>query len=76
MTTITIPIKEYKQSIQLQKSILSRLDILQRVILENARDEINPGYIERLAKIERGLSAGKGIMLKNKSEIKKFFRSL
>ena len=76
MTTITIPIKEYKQSIQLQKSILSRLDVLQKVVLENSRDEINPAYMERLAKIEKGLSAGNGMRLKNKSGIKKFFRSL
>ena len=76
MTTITIPMKEYKQSIQLQKSILSRLDVLQRVVLEHARDEIDPAYMERLAKIEKGLSGGKGTRLKNKSEIKKFFRSL
>ena len=76
MNTITIPVKEYKQSIQMQKSILSRLDLLQKFIFESSKDEINPEYMEKLAKIEKGLSAGKGIKLKNKSEIKKFFLSL
>lgn len=76
MTTITIPMKEYKQSIEIQKSILSRLDFLQKVIFENSKDEVSPLYIERLTKIEEGFSAGKGIKLKNKSEVKKFFRAL
>ena len=76
MATITIPIKEYKQSIAIQKSILSRLDFLQKVVFENSKDEVSQLYIERLAKIEEGLGAGKGVKLKNKSEIKKFFHSL
>ena len=37
MTTITIPIKEYKQSIQMQKNILSRLDLLQKVVFESSK---------------------------------------
>lgn len=76
MTTITIPIKEYKESIEIQKSILSRLDFLQKVIFENSKDEVGPLYKERLTKIEEGLAVGKGIKLKNKSEVKKFFSSL
>jgi signal transduction protein with GAF and PtsI domain len=76
MITITIPIKEYKQSIEIQKSILSRLDSLQKVIVENSKDEVSSIYIKRLSKIEKGLSSGKGIKLKNKSEVKKFFHSL
>jgi len=76
MTTITIPIKEYKQSIEIQKSILSRLDLLQKVIFENSKDEVSSLYIERLTKIEKDLSLGKSIKLKNKSEVKKFFNSL
>jgi hypothetical protein len=76
MTTITIPIKEYKQSIEIQKSILSRLDSLQKVIVENSKDEVSSLYIKRLSKIEKGLSSGRGIKLKNKSEVKKFFNSL
>ena len=76
MTTIIIPIKEYKESIQIQKSILSRLDFLQKVVFENSKDEISSEYITRLTKIEKGLSAGKGVVLRNKSEIRKYFRSL
>jgi hypothetical protein len=76
MTTITIPIKEYKQSIEIQKSILSRLDFLQKVVFENSKDELSLLYIKRLTKIEKGLEAGKGIKLKNKNEVKKFLYSL
>lgn len=76
MATITIPIKEYKQSIEIQKSILSRLDFLQKVIFENSKDEVSQKYIERLTKIEKGLVEGKSIKLKNKNEVKKFFHSL
>lgn len=76
MTMITIPIKEYKESIAIQKNILSRLDFLQKVIFENSKDEVSPLYIERLTKIEKGLGTGKGIKLKNKSEVKKFLNSL
>ena len=36
----------------------------------------NQFYVAKLSKIEKGLSAGKGIKFKTKSEIKKFFQSL
>lgn len=76
MDTVTIPIKEYRESVQLQKTILSRIDLLQNFVYSITEDEITPEYMAKLTKIQKGIDAGKGIKLKNKSEIKKFFRSL
>ena len=77
MNTITIPIKEYRESIQLQKTILSRLDSLQKIVYSSiAEDEVSPKYLAKLAKIEKGLDAGKGTRFKNISEVRKYFRSL
>jgi len=49
---------------------------LQKIVSYIAQDEVNSEYIKRLFKIEKGLSVGKGIKFKNKSEVKKFFCSL
>lgn len=76
MNTITIPIKEYKQSIQMQKSILSRLDHLQKVIFESSKDEINPSLMKRLEKISLNLDTGKGRRFSSSSSFKDYLRDL
>ncbi len=52
------------------------LSRLERMVSYMVQDEVSPVYMTRLSKIEKGLSAGKGVKFKNKSELKKFFRSL
>ncbi|HUC88639.1 MAG TPA: hypothetical protein VMR49_01240 [Candidatus Paceibacterota bacterium] len=76
MTTITIPIKEYKQSIQIQKSILSRLDLLQKVVFENSKDEINPSVIKHFEKISVDLDNNKGKKFNSISSFKNYLRKL
>ncbi len=76
MTTITIPIKEYKQSIQIQKSILSRLDLLQKVVFQSSKDEINPNVMKRLGKISLNLDNGKGKRFSSISLFKNYLRDL
>ena len=76
MNTMTIPTKEYKQSIQMQKTILQRLDVLQKAVLESSRDEVSPEYIKKLEKISLGLDAGKGKKFSSISSLRKYFKSL
>ncbi|MEK7569080.1 MAG: hypothetical protein AAB497_03125 [Patescibacteria group bacterium] len=59
-----------------QEKLRGDLSRLQKIVFHIAQDEVNPKYATKLSKIEKGLSAGKGTNFKNKSEIKKFFRSL
>jgi hypothetical protein len=76
MTTITIPIKEYKQSIQIQKSILSRLDLLQKAVFENSKDEISPSVIKHFEKISLDLDNNKGKNFNSISSFKNYLRNL
>ena len=76
MTTITIPIKEYKQSIQMQKNILSRLDLLQKVIFESSKDEVNPSVMKRLERISFDLDNNKGKKFSSISSFKNYLRNL
>ena len=59
-----------------QEKLRDDLTHLQKIVSYIAQDEVSPIYMAKLSKIEKGLSAGKGIRFKNKSEVKKFFRSL
>jgi len=78
MTTITIPIKEYKESIQIQKSILSRLDLLQKAVFENSKYyyDINPSLLKRYEKISLDLDKGKGKKFSSFSSFKKYLKDL
>ncbi len=76
MNTITLPKNKYMQILNTQEKLQGDLTRLQKIVSYIAQDEINPGYMTKLYKIEKGLSAGKGIKFKNKREIKKFFHSL
>lgn len=64
------------QILNTQEKLRGDLTRLQKVVSYIAQDEVNPVYMTRLAKIEKGLSAGKGIKFKNKAEVRKFFRAL
>jgi len=76
MTTITIPIKEYKQSIQMQKSILSRLDLLQKVVFESSKDKVSSEKIKYFEKISLDLDNGKGKKFPSFSSFKNYLRDL
>lgn len=76
MNTVTLPKTKYMQILDTQEKLRGDLSRLQKIVFHIAQDEINPEYATKLSKIEKSLSAGKGIELKNKSEIKKFFSSL
>ena len=76
MNTVTLPKNQYMQILNTQEKLRGDLTRLQTIVSYIAQDELTPKYIKRLSKIEKGLSFGKGIKFKNKSEIKKFFRSL
>jgi hypothetical protein len=76
MNTIILPRNKYIQILNTQEKLRGDLTRLQKIVSYIAQDEVSPEYIARLTKIEKGLAAGRGIKLKNKSEIKKFFRSL
>jgi hypothetical protein len=73
---MTIPIKEYKQSIQMQKSILSRLDFLQKIVFENSKDEINPSLMKRYEKISFDLDNDKGKKFSSISSFKNYLKNL
>ena len=73
---MTLPKSKYMQILNTQEKLRGDLTRLQKIVFSIAEDEISPEYIKRLSKIERGLSAGKGIKFKTKNEVKKFFRSL
>ena len=76
MTMITIPIKEYKQSIQMQKNILFRLDLLQKIVFESSKDEINPTKIKRFERISSSLDTGKGRKFSSISSFKNYLKDL
>lgn len=76
MNTITLPRSRYMEILDTQEKFRSDLERLQNVVSYIAQDEVSPAYITKLYKIEKGLSAGKGIKFKNKGEINKFFKSL
>lgn len=76
MNTITIPKNKYIQILDTQEKLRGDLSRLQKIVFHIAQDEVTSEYATKLSKIERGLSAGNGTGFKNKTEIKKFFRSL
>ena len=76
MNIVTLPKNKYMQILNTQEKLRGDLTRLQKIVSYIAQDEINPLYMTRLSKIEKGLSAGKGLKFKNKAEVKSFFRSL
>ena len=76
MNMVTLPRIKYMQILDTQEKLRGDLTHLQQIVSYIARDEINPEYQKRISKIEKELSAGKGVRFKNKNDIKKFFRSL
>ncbi len=76
MNMIILPKNQYIKILHTQEKLRGDLISLQKIVSFIARDEVNLEYMTRLSRIEKDLSAGKGIKFKNKSEIKKFFRSL
>lgn len=76
MNTITLPKNQYMRILETQEKLRGDLTCLQRVVSYMTQDEVSPEYSKRISKIEKGLSAGKGIKFKNKSEVKKFFKTL
>ena len=76
MNTVTLPKNQYMRILDTQEKFRDDLTRLQKIVSTIAQDEVSSLYMTRLSKIEKGLSAGKGVKFKNKSEIKKFFRSL
>ena len=76
MNTVTLPKNQYMQILNTQEKLRGDLTRLQKIVSHISQDEVSPEYIKRLSRIDKGLSTGKGTKFKNKSEIKKFFRSL
>lgn len=76
MSTITLPKNKYTQILDTQEKLRGDLARLQKIVSYIAQDEVNPEYAARLSKIEKGLSADRGLKFKNKSEVKRFFRAL
>ncbi len=76
MDIVTLSRSKYMEILDTQEKLRDDLTHLQKIVSYIAQDEVSPIYMAKLSKIEKGLSAGKGIRFKNKSEVKKFFRSL
>lgn len=76
MNIVTLPRNKYMQILETQEKLRGDLTRLQKIVSYIAQDEVNPEYVMRLSRIEKGLSAGRGVKFKNKSEVKKFFKAL
>lgn len=76
MNTVTLSKNKYMQILDTQEKLRGDLMRLQKIVSHIAQDEVSSEYLTKLSKIEKGLSEGKGIEFKNRSEIKKFFLSL
>jgi hypothetical protein len=76
MNTITIPLNEYKQTLDMQKSILSRLDLLQEMVFESTKDEISSSLLKRYEKISKSLDNQKGKRFTTKQSFKNYLKDL
>ena len=76
MTTITIPKTEYKEIIKTQEKLSQKLDLIQRMIIELIRDEINSQYSKKINRLSQEIDQGKGIKFSNLREMKKYLNSL
>jgi len=76
MNTVTLPKNKYMQILNTQEKLRGDLTRLQKLVFNIAQDEVRPEYIAKLNKIEKGLSSGKGLKFRNKSQIKKYFSLL
>lgn len=76
MNTVTIPKNKYVEILNTQEKLRTDLSHLQKVVSSLVEDEVSSEYIVKLSKIEQGLSLGRSIKLKTKSDIKKFFISI
>jgi hypothetical protein len=76
MNTITLPKNQYMQLLSTQEKLRGDLTRLEKIVSFFTQDELSPKYIAKLSRIEKGLSLGRGVKFKNKSEVKEFFNSL
>jgi len=76
MNTIILPKNKYMQILNTQEKLRSEVARLQKIVSYIAQDEVSSKYLVKLSRIEKGLSADKGVRFKKASEIKKFFHSL
>ena len=65
MNTVTLPKNQYMRILDTQEKFRDDLTRLQKIVSTIAQDEVSSLYMTRLSKIEKGLSAGKGVKFKN-----------
>ena len=74
--TATITKTEYKKILKNQDELSSRLNDLQRVVLEIAQEEVRPSVLRRWEKRMLDADQGKGRRFNNLSSFQKYLRAL
>jgi len=76
MNTITLPKIEYLNMHKAQKELRQRLDLMEKKLMDFAKDEVVSAYVNKLNKISANMDKGIGIKFDNAQKVKNYLQSL
>lgn len=76
MNTITLPKIEYLNMHKTQKELKQRLDLVEKTLIDFAKDEISLSYAVKLNKISDNMNNGRGIKFESDKDIKNHLSKL
>lgn len=76
MNTITLPKIEYLNIHRTQKELKQRLDLVEKTLIDFAKDEISLSYAVKLNKISDNMDNGRGLKFENDKDVKNHLNNL
>lgn len=76
MNTITLPKIEYLNMYKAQKELKQRLDSMEKMLIDFAKDEISSARAIKLNKISANMDNGAGVKFVSAREVKNYLNNL
>ncbi|MBT3282776.1 hypothetical protein HN375_01295 [bacterium] len=76
MNTITLSKTKYLNIQDSQKKLMQKVELMQKMLLELAEDNVRPKYADKLNKISADMDKGKGVKFANARDMEKYLNEI
>ncbi|MBT4894749.1 hypothetical protein HON59_01655 [bacterium] len=76
MNTITLSKTKYLNIQDSQKKLMQKVELMQKMLLELAEDNVLPKYADKLNKISADMDKGKGVKFANARDMEKYLNEI
>ena len=76
MNTITLSKTKYLNIQDSQKKLMQNVELMQKMLLELAEDNVRPKYADKLNKISADMDKGKGVKFANARDMEKYLNEI